>query len=93
MRLAVRQPWFNDWATFLIADHKPYYYVRVLLAHYIKRLRIYLYRSDGQAFFAEIDRIRATYPNYFTDPIHKIFLMTLVRTGLPAWLSGLNFGF
>ncbi len=73
MRLAVRQPWFKDWATFVVADHKPYYYARVILAHYIKRMRIYLYRGDEKTFFAEMDRIRATHPNQFTDVIHKIF--------------------
>lgn len=72
-RLAARQPWFNKLAVFLIADHKPYYSYRVILANAIKKLRIFLYQDNDKAFIADLQQIRSYHPQDFTETINRIF--------------------
>lgn len=72
-RLAARQPWFNKLAVFLIADHKPYYSYRVILANAIKKLRIFLYQDNDKAFIADLQQICAYHPQGFTETINRIF--------------------
>ncbi len=72
-RLAVQQPWFNKLAAFLIAEHKPYYPYRVTLAHAIKKLRIFLYQGNDEAFFTELSRMRSHNPRDIPDVISGVF--------------------
>ena len=73
-RLAVQQPWFTKLATCLIADHKSYYYpARLIIAHAIKKLRIFLYLGNDNDFIANIRQNRSLYPRELPDIINRIF--------------------
>ena len=73
MRFAVKQPWFNKLANFVVAEHKPYYPVRILLAHCVKNMRIFLYQGNETGVIANINRIRSLYPGHFIAVINRIF--------------------
>ncbi|MBL6987194.1 MAG: DEAD/DEAH box helicase [Methylobacter sp.] len=73
MRLAVQQPWFNQLADFLIANHKSYYQSRLIIPNTIKMLRIFLYQGNEDAFCANLDRFRSLSPRNALDIIKQIF--------------------
>lgn len=72
-RLAFRKSWFNKLADFLIADHKSHYHYQVTLANAIKKMRIFLYQGNEQAFIVDINRLFSYESRELPDIIKRIF--------------------
>ncbi len=87
MRRAVELSWFKKLATLLIADSGYYPSHKVIACHIVKQLRLFLYQGSASAFMANIDRLYATYPQYFAEHINRVFFDDYDAewfTGLPV---------
>jgi SNF2 family DNA or RNA helicase len=75
MRQAVKQPWFNKLATFLLADkQQPHYYSQgMIIAQSIKKIRLYLYLGDEVALMSELLRVSAVNSRNLFDIGDKFF--------------------
>ena len=73
MRLAVKQPWFNKLATFLLADQQHHYTQVMIVAHSIKKIRLYLYLGNDMALLNEVLRAGAVRSQNVFDICDKVF--------------------
>ena len=69
--MASQQPWFDKLATVVIADPRPYYYERLILADSIRNLRIFLYQDNEAGVVANMNKIYSIKPANLTTVINQ----------------------
>jgi hypothetical protein len=86
MHQAVTQSWFKPLSDKLIADVQYHAATRVVAAHLVKQLRIFLYSQHEKAAIANIEKLYATHAAYALEHIARIFF----APEQSAWLARLS---